>query len=421
MIVVGFLVASAVIGLGIQVIQIYREAKQEKQEALESRYQAELGVAKIRIRRLEADYGDLSTRFDKIFKDNEVLRKIKSATGTDKANLMTERIQNLEAALRAVESESAKLKQEKEQLELKTQQLLLGPPGADKLKRDFYTLQKKAIELKDALNDAEPKAYANIEYLHPTMRQLAEEFVQQANAQGVAVKVYDTLRSIRYQDRLHTEGKTQLQGGQSPHNFGFAFEAVPLIDRKPAWDYGKNRKQWDLLGKIAHEVGLSWGGSGLAPQFTFPEWKNLGKYYDITLRIKTRNSIAAGSTAADLLAIVFANQSDEKLEFQDFGKAIAQEFKFLGSMAVKGVEFALNAKLRDRSFLDSEYIRIINYGSNGWVPEWISVELDGVEVLRADNIIPNKGTDRHRSKIQDYNQSYWEQKTANIRVQRSDP
>ncbi|MCP3873459.1 MAG: M15 family metallopeptidase, partial [Desulfobacteraceae bacterium] len=39
-----------------------------------------------------------------------------------------------------------------------------------------------------------------------------------------------------------------------------SFEAVPLIDGKPAWSYHDHKDDWDRLGKIANDVGLAWGG-----------------------------------------------------------------------------------------------------------------------------------------------------------------
>lgn len=146
----------------------------------------------------------------------------------------------------------------------------------DKLQEEIGRLQSE-VERK---NDVQVvRGSRDIDLLHPEMARRAKEFIRQANEQGINILVYDTYRSIDYQNKLYDEGKTRVKGGRSPHNFGLSFEAVPLIAGKPTWSYSENKDQWDRLGKIAKEVGLVWGGDNTRfkeyPNFEFPNWRTL--------------------------------------------------------------------------------------------------------------------------------------------------
>jgi peptidoglycan L-alanyl-D-glutamate endopeptidase CwlK len=45
--------------------------------------------------------------------------------------------------------------------------------------------------------------------------------------------------------------------GESWHNYGMAFDAVPLQDGKPQM---KDKDLWEKFGKQAETIGLTWGG-----------------------------------------------------------------------------------------------------------------------------------------------------------------
>lgn len=52
---------------------------------------------------------------------------------------------------------------------------------------------------------------------------------------------------------------THAGPGQSMHNYGEAFDFVPLLGGKAVWD-GDDRL-WDICGEIAKNIDLIWGGS----------------------------------------------------------------------------------------------------------------------------------------------------------------
>ncbi|MCW8330948.1 M15 family metallopeptidase [Photobacterium sp. SDRW27] len=53
---------------------------------------------------------------------------------------------------------------------------------------------------------------------------------------------------------------TNAAPGESWHNYGQAFDAVPLIGGKPAWNYMKARSYWDAYGEAVRQTGLYWAG-----------------------------------------------------------------------------------------------------------------------------------------------------------------
>lgn len=54
---------------------------------------------------------------------------------------------------------------------------------------------------------------------------------------------------------------TNAAPGQSMHNYGLAFDCVPMVGGKPAWSYQSNKGLYELMGEKAEEVGLEWAGT----------------------------------------------------------------------------------------------------------------------------------------------------------------
>jgi peptidoglycan L-alanyl-D-glutamate endopeptidase CwlK len=96
------------------------------------------------------------------------------------------------------------------------------------------------------------------------MQLKAEEFVQLCEQNNIDVLIYCTLRTIQEQDELYAIGRakpgkivTNARGGYSWHNFGRAFDFVPLLNGKPQWD---NSALYSRCGILAEEAGLEWAG-----------------------------------------------------------------------------------------------------------------------------------------------------------------
>lgn len=101
--------------------------------------------------------------------------------------------------------------------------------------------------------------------LDAKVRSLAMTFVAECEKAGIDVLIYCTYRSSEEQDSLYRKGRsgapgpivTNARGGQSWHNHRRAFDFVPLVHGKAAWE---NTKLYKTCGEIAEKVGLEWAG-----------------------------------------------------------------------------------------------------------------------------------------------------------------
>lgn len=117
--------------------------------------------------------------------------------------------------------------------------------------------------------------------LIPELQPLAQRFLSDAKAAGYDVIIDQTLRTYAEQDALYAQGRTtpgpivtHAKGGESWHNFGRAFDAVPLrLDGSGRiwWDapYGV----WLKLGQIGEVIGLTWGGRWPHPKTDIDHWE----------------------------------------------------------------------------------------------------------------------------------------------------
>lgn len=99
--------------------------------------------------------------------------------------------------------------------------------------------------------------------LSPAKRR-AEKFVASCAEQGLDILIYCTYRSPEEQNELYAQGRTKpgrivtnARGGDSFHNHRCAFDFVPLVAGKPAWN---DSSLYAKAGNIAESVGLEWSG-----------------------------------------------------------------------------------------------------------------------------------------------------------------
>lgn len=149
-------------------------------------------------------------------------------------------------------------------------------------------------------------ANRDIKYLKPSIREKTELLKAACISEDFEILIYCTYRSFGEQARLYRRGRTlkQIQNkadeleekwqrpdlaeilmnvgpqygrvvtyagpGQSLHNYGYAFDAVPMLNGKPVW--GKknviDRELWHQYGKLGVSCGLEWAGN----------WKNFKEF-----------------------------------------------------------------------------------------------------------------------------------------------
>jgi peptidoglycan L-alanyl-D-glutamate endopeptidase CwlK len=112
-------------------------------------------------------------------------------------------------------------------------------------------------------------ASRSLDDLTPYMRERAIKFEKQCADAGMPVLIYCTLRSNEEQAELYASGrakpgriKTNARAGQSSHNpdkngKSKAFDYVPMVGGKPAWDDKDLYLKTALLGEA---LGMKWAG-----------------------------------------------------------------------------------------------------------------------------------------------------------------
>ncbi len=104
--------------------------------------------------------------------------------------------------------------------------------------------------------------------LHPLVATRARKFLSEVERAGITVLVTCTLRTLEEQAALYAQGRTvpgrivtNAKPGDSWHNWGRAFDIVPLRNGKPVWGTtGADLDLWHRLGDIGEACGLEWAG-----------------------------------------------------------------------------------------------------------------------------------------------------------------
>jgi peptidoglycan L-alanyl-D-glutamate endopeptidase CwlK len=106
-------------------------------------------------------------------------------------------------------------------------------------------------------------ASRRLEDLHPSVADKAQQLVKLAEAQDIEILVTSTLRPFEEHADLFAICRTKpgdivtnAKAGESWHNFGLAFDVVPLVNGKVVWD----NPFWNRIGELGKQAGLVWGG-----------------------------------------------------------------------------------------------------------------------------------------------------------------
>jgi peptidoglycan L-alanyl-D-glutamate endopeptidase CwlK len=135
----------------------------------------------------------------------------------------------------------------------------------------------------------------DINHLTSHMAMLAEKVQQYCHQHGVDLLIYCTRRTFLEQAKIFRKGRTWQEikteintlretgfiesaeaieqagpqtgdrvtnaaPGESWHNYGMAFDAVPQENGKALWDYDANNDKWDVYEEALYIHGLAWGG-----------------------------------------------------------------------------------------------------------------------------------------------------------------
>jgi len=107
-------------------------------------------------------------------------------------------------------------------------------------------------------------ASRSLDDLAPPAKARAEAFLRATQDAGLDILIYCTYRSPEEQNALYAQGRTQpgrivtnARGGDSWHNWRSAFDFVPLVAGKPAWN---DAALYAKAGRLAESVGLEWAG-----------------------------------------------------------------------------------------------------------------------------------------------------------------
>ena len=147
---------------------------------------------------------------------------------------------------------------------------------------------------------------AHLDDLRPKTKKLCELWIEECRKNGINLVVTQTFRSPELQEAYYSQGRelleivnlkrkkvgldkitekenkivTKAAPGKSPHNWKMAWDFVPLVDGKPAW----NRLDlFDKAGAIARKMNyqgysLEWGGDFKTikdkPHIQLKNWKN---------------------------------------------------------------------------------------------------------------------------------------------------
>lgn len=118
----------------------------------------------------------------------------------------------------------------------------------------------------------------------------ALDWYEECESQGLDILVYCGFRSSDEQNALYRQGRdisgkivTNARGGQSFHNYGRAFDYVPLKNGKPDWDDTKSYKKAQEIGKKYNLRSISWETPHLEDG-NYENWRSLQSEFPTMVR-----------------------------------------------------------------------------------------------------------------------------------------
>lgn len=127
-----------------------------------------------------------------------------------------------------------------------------------------------------------------IDLLHPLIRTDVINFINDAEKKGIFLIITSGLRTFDEQSKLYEQGRTKsgriitnAKAGESFHNYGIAFDVVPIIDNKPNY----NNADWSKIASVGKSFGFEWGGDWV----TFKDKPHFQKTFGKTINFFKKN------------------------------------------------------------------------------------------------------------------------------------
>lgn len=137
--------------------------------------------------------------------------------------------------------------------------------------------------------------------IYPGLADLVRAMADQLAAEGIDIRVTQSLRPMAEQEALYAQGRTasgdivtNAQAGYSWHNYGLAVDVAPLTPQGPDWN--TSHPVWGRIVAVGSALGLESGSAWR----TFPDWPHFQfrGNYPVTPDAAARATFAAGGLSA---------------------------------------------------------------------------------------------------------------------------
>jgi hypothetical protein len=133
--------------------------------------------------------------------------------------------------------------------------------------------------------------------------------------------------------------------------------------------------------------------------------------HEVVFEVRTAAGKPGGGSG-EQITILFSNSSADTPSPPRpiLGTDILQEFSFSGQDLVGNEPFRFTRRVRDVSFLEAKYIRVVNLSSDAWAGDYLSMSVNGRRILDRQSLYPRRGARKDGGKeggIEKFNRAQW--------------
>jgi peptidoglycan L-alanyl-D-glutamate endopeptidase CwlK len=139
------------------------------------------------------------------------------------------------------------------------------PQGSYAEKVGFNTADYLKANLAQSVSPLDSVSESRLSKVNPELASRIRAMAADLKAQGIDIRVTDSLRTVEEQNDLYAQGRTKpgnivtnAKGGSSYHNYGLAVDIVPMVNGKA--NYNVSADTWNKIGAAGKKYGLEWGG-----------------------------------------------------------------------------------------------------------------------------------------------------------------